>query len=151
MLSIRTARSEEADALRTLHRASSYVWTEDHEQLDAHPDLFGVDPHALEAGQTRAALRGGALVGFSTVRPAADGECVLEDLFVEPGAMRGGIGRALVEDAATRAAKAGHTVMSVIGASRTRGFYERVGFVAEGPATTPFGPALRLTRTLRRR
>jgi hypothetical protein len=38
--------------------------------------------------------------------------------------------------------------MSVVAAERTRGFYERVGFVVEGQATTQFGPALRLSRKL---
>jgi len=31
---------------------------------------------------------------------------------------------------------------------RTLAFYERAGFVEEGPATTEFGPALRLVRHL---
>jgi GNAT superfamily N-acetyltransferase len=134
--------------LRALHRASSYVWEEDREQLDAHPEVFGVDPHALARDQVRIALKDGALIGFATVRPALQGECVLEDLFVEPAAMRTGVGRALVEDAVERAAAAGFVVMSVVAASRTRGFYERLGFVVQGPAPTQFGPALRLSRTL---
>jgi GNAT superfamily N-acetyltransferase len=149
-LIIRTAQLEDADALRALHRRSSYVWQEDHVHLDAHPDLFGVDPYALAGGHVRiAALPDGALAGFATVVPGDGGECVLEDLFVEPELMRGGIGRALVEDAVARAAAAGHEAMSVIAASRTRGFYERLGFVLEGTASTQFGPALRLLRKLR--
>jgi len=148
-LRIRTARPDDAEALRELHRAASYVWEEDREQLDAHPELFGVDPDALAAGQVRVAvLTDGSPIGFATVRPARHRECVLEDLFVEPVAMRAGVGRALVEDAAARASADGQTTMSVVAASRTLGFYERLGFVVEGDAATQFGPALRLVRKL---
>jgi GNAT superfamily N-acetyltransferase len=147
--SIRTGRPDDADVLRALHRAASYVWEEDREQLDAHPEVFGVDPSALQDGHVRvAALEDGTVIGFATVRPTREGECVLEDLFVDPVAMRGGVGRALVQDAVVRAAAAGCVAMSVVAASRTRGFYERLGFSVQGSASTQFGPALRLSRTL---
>src|SRR5437763_14960488 len=108
MARIRTGRPSDAEALRELHRAASYVWDEDHEQLDAHPEVFGVDPQALEAGHVRVAvLADGAPGGFATVGPGAERQCVREDLFVEPAAMRLGLGRALVADAALRAAAAG--------------------------------------------
>jgi GNAT superfamily N-acetyltransferase len=87
-------------------------------------------------------------VGFATLRPAPERECVLEDLFVEPAVMRTGIGRALLEDGIARAVADGHRVMSVVAAPRTLGFYERLGFVGEGDAATRFGPALRLSRKL---
>ena len=44
---IRTATPADAAALRDLHRRSSYIWEEDRAQLDAHPDLFGVNPASL--------------------------------------------------------------------------------------------------------
>src|SRR4051794_30144407 len=146
---IRTARSADGDALAAVHRRSSYVWDEDREQLDAHPEIFGVAPDLLEAGHVRvAALPDGTVVGFATVRLLTAGSCEVEDLFVEPEVMGRGIGRALIEDAAVRAATAGCKVMSVVGAERTRGFYERVGFVVHGRAATQFGPALQLRRTI---
>jgi GNAT superfamily N-acetyltransferase len=148
-LRIRTGRPDDAEALRELHRAASYVWEEDREQLDAHPEVFGVDPQALASGYVRVAIAtDGTPIGFATVRPAPAQECVLEDLFVEPALMRTGVGRTLVEDAVARAAADGHAVMSVVAASRTLGFYERLGFVVDGDATTQFGPALRLSRKL---
>jgi ribosomal protein S18 acetylase RimI-like enzyme len=66
--------------------------------------------------------------------------------------VRAGVGRTLVdtlvEDAVARAAANGQTVMSVVAAARTGGFYERLGFVVKRDATTRFGPALRLSRNL---
>jgi predicted N-acetyltransferase YhbS len=142
---IRTATPADADALRALHRRSSYIWEEDHAQLDAHPDLFGVDPAALAAGHTRVAVDDeGAIIGFATVTDA----CELEDLFVEPELMRRGIGGELVADAVARAEAAGHTRMTVVAATRTLAFYERAGFAVESEATTQFGPALLLARAL---
>jgi predicted N-acetyltransferase YhbS len=146
---IRTGRPDDAEALRELHRAASYVWEEDRDQLDAHPEVFGVRPQALAADQVRVAvLADGTPIGFATVRPASAQRCVLEDLFVEPTVMRTGVGRALVQDAVARAAADGHTTMSVVAAARTRGFYERLGFVVEGDAATQFGPALQLSQKL---
>ena len=148
-MTIRDADPTDAATLRDLHRRSSYVWEEDRAQLDAHPDVFGVAPGALDARWTRVAVAdGGGPTGFATVIPRDDGEYILEDLFVEPELMRGGIGRALVEDAAARAIAAGATSLSVVAAARTQPFYERLGFVLQREAPTRFGPALRLVRTL---
>jgi GNAT superfamily N-acetyltransferase len=142
---IRTATPADAEALRALHRRSSYIWEEDRALFDAHPDLFGVDPAALAEGRIRVAIgEDGAITGFATVTAA----CELEDLFVEPELMRHGIGSALVTDAVARAEAAGQTRMTVVAAERTRRFYERNGFVVVGSATTRFAPALLLAREL---
>lgn len=145
---IRTARPGESDLLRELHRRASYIWAEDRPDLDANPDLFGADSRSLDAGRVRVAVDDtGKLLGFASWRPTG-GEAELDDLFVEPDAMRRGIGSALVVDAAQAAARAGLTRLFVVGHSRTLSFYKRVGFVEIGRATTRFGPALRLAREL---
>jgi putative acetyltransferase len=73
----------------------------------------------------------------------------LDRLFVEPGHIRRGVGRALVEDAAARAAHAGAASLEVT-AGPAQGFYERVGFTLIGIAETRFGPAVRMRRELPR-
>jgi GNAT superfamily N-acetyltransferase len=147
---IRTARRSEADRLRQIHRQASYIWPEDRPNLDANPQIFGVDPRALAAGRVRVAVDGaGKLLGFATWRPTED-DAELDDLFVEPEGMRRGIGSALVHDAAHRAGHAGLARLLVVGHPRTLKFYLRVGFIEEGPANTDFGPALRLARDLNR-
>ncbi len=96
----------------------------------------------------RVAVNGaGDLLGFATWSPASE-EAELIDLFVEPDAMRRGIGSALVRDAAQRVAEAGLARLSVVAHRRTFAFYERAGFVDVGAATTQFGPARRLVRDL---
>jgi GNAT superfamily N-acetyltransferase len=97
----------------------------------------------IAAGRTRVALDGPTAAGFATTVPAGDG-LELEDLFVEPDRMRQGIGRTLVEDAADRARRGGVAAIRVVANGHALAFYAAAGFVEEGPARTPFGPAVRL-------
>lgn len=146
---IRDAAPAERDALGDLHRRSSMVWEEDRAQLEAHPEVFGIAAAAIAAGRVRVALDAeGKVLGFSVARDAGGGVCELEDLFVEPEHLRGGVGTALVEDLARRHAAAGFREISVIAAPRTFAFYESVGFVVGEAVATRFGPAARLRRTL---
>jgi GNAT superfamily N-acetyltransferase len=139
---IRDAAPSERAALEALQRRASDVWEEYRADLAAHPDAIALAPELVAAGRVRVAVSAdGAPVGFSVVLAARDGACELDGLFVEPAAMRGGVGRALVEDAAVRARAEGATRISVIANPRATGFYERVGFVAGEPAETRFGPA----------
>jgi GNAT superfamily N-acetyltransferase len=146
---IRRADVAERDFLRDLHRRSSLVWAEDRAPLEAHPEVFGVAADAIAAGRARVAVdEHGVVVGFVVVCDTPDGGCELDDLFVEPRLMRRGIGRALVDDAAARAVRAGHSHMSVVAHRRNFPFYERVGFVAGEAVATRFGPAVRMHRRL---
>ena len=139
---IRDAAPSELGALEALQRRASDVWEEYRADLAAHPDAIALAPELVAAGRVRVAVsEDGRVVGFSVVLPARDGACELDGLFVEPAAMRRGIGRALVADAADRARAEGARRMSVIANPRAVGFYERVGFVAGGEADTRFGPA----------
>src|SRR4051812_4432655 len=107
-MKIRPAALQEQAALSALHRRSSLVWEENRADLEAHPDALGVSAEAIAAGEVRvAADEAGALLGFSIVKESDSGAHELDDLFVEPDHFRRGIGRALVEDAAGRAAAAG--------------------------------------------
>jgi GNAT superfamily N-acetyltransferase len=107
-----------------------------------------VDTTAIAAGRVRVALdTTGNLLGFATWRPTGE-DAELDDLFVEPQAMRHGIGSALLDDAAQRARQAGLARLLVVAHPRTLRFYRRAGFVEQGSAATRFGPALRLARDL---
>jgi GNAT superfamily N-acetyltransferase len=145
---IRYAESTERDRLDALHRRSSFVWAEDRAMLEAHPDALGVSPNAIIEQRVRVAVgEPEQLLGFSVV--VLDGSvCELDDLFVDPDVMRRGIGRALVEDAATNAVAAGCRSMAVIAHPRNFPFYESVGFTPGEPAGTRFGPAVRMLLTL---
>lgn len=147
-MEIRDAQLLEQSELTSLHRRSSYVWEEDRIHFASHPEVFGVPSETIAEGRVRVVVgRGGVLVGFSVV-DARSGACVLDDLFVDPDLMRHCVGRSLVEDAAARAASAGHREMTVVAHPRNFAFYESVGFVAGEPADTRFGPAAHMRRQL---
>src|ERR1017187_6811231 len=146
---IRCAVLPEQAALSELHRRSSFVWEEDRIQLQAHPHALGVASEAIVDGRVRVAVGPeGQLLGFSVWADATGGVCELDDLFVEPDLMRRGIGRALVEDLAQRALRAGYRQLTVVAHSRNFAFYESVGFVVGEPVRTRFGPATRMRRAL---
>jgi GNAT superfamily N-acetyltransferase len=142
---IRSGDPGEQAALEDLMRRSSNAWEAYREDLAAHPEVIEVPAEALDAGRVRVASgEDGRLLGFSVVAPVAGGACELDGLFVDPEAMRSGVGRALVEDVAQRARAEGACVVEVTAGPEGRGFYERVGFVAGEPVQTRFGPALRM-------
>jgi len=149
-VSIRFATAADGPALDALHRRSSFVWEEDRANLEAHPDALGVPRERIDSRQVCVAVdEGGALLGFSGISDGGEGVCELEDLFVEPAALRNGIGSALVEDVAARAGAEGFERIGVTAAARTFAFYESVGFLVGEPCRTRFGPAARLWRELR--
>lgn len=148
MPSIRDATAAEAAPLEALQRRSSDVWEAYREQLAANPDAIELPQSYIDNGWVRVAVdEEGAPIGFSLVIPGSGLSHELDGLFVDPGHMLGGVGRALVEDAAARAAGQGAAYLEVI-AGPAQGFYERVGFRLVGAADTRFGPAVRMRREL---
>jgi GNAT superfamily N-acetyltransferase len=145
---IRDATVAEAAPLEALQRRSSDVWEAYREQLAANPDAIELPQSYIDNGWVRVAVdEEGAPIGFSVVIPGSGLSHELDGLFVDPGHMLGGVGRALVEDAAARASGQGAACLEVI-AGPAQGFYERVGFRLIGAADTRFGPAVRMRREL---
>ena len=149
MITLRDAAADEAAALEALQRRSSDVWEAYREQLAANPDAIELPQTFIEKGWVRVAVADdGRPIGFSVVIPTDNRVHELDGLFVEPDYLRGGVGRALVQDAAERAARAGAEVLEVT-AGPAQGFYEKVGFGVVGVAQTRFGPAVRMRARLR--
>ena len=145
-LHIRDGTAAQRADLEALQRRSSDVWEQYREQLAANPDASALPQSFIDNGWVRVAVVAGeAPIGFSVVIPADGGVHELDGLFVEPGRMHRGVGRALVEDAAARAAHAGAACLEVT-AGPAQGFYERVGFTVIGSTETRFGPAVRMRR-----
>jgi GNAT superfamily N-acetyltransferase len=146
---IRGATAAERAALERLQRRSSDVWEAYREQLAAHPDAIALPDTFIRNGWVRVAVaEDDCPIGFSVVIPGVGESHELDGLFVAPGHMRRGIGRALVEDAAMRARERGAACLEVT-AGPAQGFYERVGFTVVGSTETRFAPAVRMRRDLR--
>jgi GNAT superfamily N-acetyltransferase len=148
VVTIRDAAAGEAPVLEALQRRSSDVWEAYREQLAANPDAIELPETFIARGWVRVAVGVDETpVGFSVVIPTENHVHELDGLFVEPAHMRCGVGRSLVEDAATRAADDGAEWLAVT-AGPAQGFYERVGFELVGVAHTRFAPAVRMRRRL---
>lgn len=103
----------------------------------------------------------GEIVGWAAHGPYRDGDVCTADaelyaLYVDPGRLGGGIGRALLAESVRRRAVAGHPRMLLWVLkenARARRFYERAGFRADG-AEEPFDvngvpvPEVRYARAL---
>lgn len=148
---IRDALAGEALALEALQRRSSAVWEQYREQLEANPDAIELPESFIEHGWVRVAVADDQTpLGFSVVIPGDDRVHELDGLFVEPDQQHRGIGRALVVDAAARAANRLARCLEVTAGPAT-GFYEKLGFAIIAEAETRFGPAVRMRRDLHRR
>jgi len=145
---IRDALEHESSVLELLQRAASDIWDQYREQLAAHPDAIELPRNFIDNGWVRVAVADDDTpIGFTVVIPGDGGVHELDGLFVKPGQMLHGIGRALVEDACTRAQAEGGRLLEVT-AGPAQGFYERVGFEVVDIAQTRFGPAVRMRRRL---
>lgn len=147
-LVLRLARPSEWRALEELQRRASLANENDREAILAHPEAIDLPAEQISAGQVRVAESGGVVVGFSAVLPREDGQAELDGLFVEPGLWKGGVGRALVEDASREARDRGCAELRVIGNPHALGFYEACGFETIGAFETQFGPGILMRRTL---
>lgn len=143
-LSIRDAGAADVPALRDIYRRAALANPDDAPALLARPELLELP--AETAALARVALTDGRPVGFAVSREGGS-VAELDKLFVDPDRWRGGIGRALVEDALARARSAGARQLELTANAASAGFYERVGFRVAGTVETALGPALRLRKT----
>jgi GNAT superfamily N-acetyltransferase len=140
---IRDAVPGDMTALREVFRRSSLSNDGDRPLLLAHPEVLELPDLAVREGRTRAAEADGVIVGFASWLGAGDA-IEIEDLFVEPGLMRQGMGRALVLDLIAIARGRGIGRVEVTANQHALAFYEKAGFVVYREDGTRFGPAPRM-------
>jgi GNAT superfamily N-acetyltransferase len=141
---IREAGPADTAALRDVYRRASLSNDGDRASLLANPDALEFPGPAAGDGRTRVAVAaGGQVAGFATTLIAGD-TAELDDLFVDPGWMRHGVGRALVLDAAEIARRRGIGRVEVTANPHALVFYERVGFTVDYEVRTRFGPGSRM-------
>lgn len=133
-LLIRDSTPADLPVLQGIFRRAAMTNEGDREWITAHQEEWGLDDANVLEGRTRVAVLEGRIVGFATL---VGNE--LEDLFTDPDWMRRGIATALVRDAATTVDR-----IDVTANTHAQAFYESAGFVDDGPAQTPGGPARRM-------
>lgn len=111
-----------AARLREIAAAAKGHWGYDPALVRAWADAIEFPPEE----ELLLAERGGRVVGWASVIPRGE-TCVLDDLWVEPAAMRRGVGRELFERAAARARELGAARLEWEAEPNALGFYERLG------------------------
>ncbi|WP_375691416.1 GNAT family N-acetyltransferase [Pseudooceanicola sp. LIPI14-2-Ac024] len=148
-LVFRRARAEDLGALSALCLRSKAHWGYDAAVMRACEAELTLRPVELLHCDVGLAARDGVLVAVAQVDPRA-GE--LDKLFVAPGAMGQGLGRAMMAWAAAAARLRGLHALRIAADPGAEHFYiglgaERVGRVASGSIPGRFLPLLRLSLT----
>ena len=88
----------------------------------------------------------GRIVAWFSLTSSTAGTCHLDDLWVEPSSIGGGIGKQLFEQASTRARELGCSVLEWDTDPNAQGFYERMGARIVGEVTSTWGRQLPVMR-----
>ena len=134
-LTIRPARADDAASLSELAFRSKAHWGYSSEFMEACRAELTITPQS--PGKAAVAEFDGRLAGFYALGPY-DERCVeLADLFVEPGYIGSGVGRALLDHAKAAARESGHTAMRIEADPHAEPFYchagaQRIGVAPSG-------------------
>jgi GNAT superfamily N-acetyltransferase len=143
-IQVRDADPLDEAALARIFREASLSNAGDRDALLAHPDALTLSVD-LVRGRTRVATDGdGTVLGFATTRHTGPGVLELDDLFVDPEAMRTGVARHLILRIATEAEREDVARIDVTANVHAFGFYGAVGFVAGSHVDTEFGAGRRM-------
>ncbi len=119
--------------LTALCRRSKAAWGYDADFMAASAATLTVTPEAIEAGRVFVAEDGADRIGIAAYIWLVSGdEIELDLLFVEPGRMRSGAGRALLAQVAEAGAAAGAQRLIIAADPHAGAFYERCGAVRIG-------------------
>lgn len=113
--------------LTALVLRSKAYWGYDEAFMARCRDELTLSAEDIRTGTVRVLVADGAPVGVYALEPVGAGRMELTLLFVEPGSIGRGHGRALVEDAKRLARERGAAVLEVQGDPHARRFYEAVG------------------------
>ncbi|MFZ5792268.1 MAG: GNAT family N-acetyltransferase [Pseudomonadota bacterium] len=124
---IRRARAQEAQALTELSLRAKAVWGYEasflarcRRAMQLSPETVRHRPHYVAQDAA------GRLLGFYGLEPEPEG-IGLDTLFVEPGAIGQGIGRALWHHALKTARRLGYDTLMVVSDPNAAGFYLKMG------------------------
>jgi len=130
-LSIRRAVSSDAAALTRIAHAAKRRWGYPERWIEAWRKELTITEDDIVAGAFWVAEDDGRPLGLYALlgNPA---QPQLEHLWVDPAAMRGGVGRSLFMHAAGQARARGAKVLTIDADPNAAGFYERMGAVQVG-------------------
>lgn len=145
---IRPARLEEADALTALCRRSKAAWGYDDAFMAASAASLRVTPTEIDRGRVFVAEdAAGVPIGVASYSwLPAPGAAELDLLFVEPGLLRKGVGRALLDRIVAAVTAAGVRRLVILADPNAAAFYARYGaaYLCDAPSDAIPGRTLPL-------
>lgn len=135
---IRPARLDETAALSDLCFRSKQVWGYDNAFMALCREPLRVKPEQIAAGDVWvAAARDQSIAGIVSLAHGEDPATLdLDKLFIEPGWIRGGVGRLLLLHAVGEARRRGAARLTILADPNAAAFYERNGarFIRMAPS-----------------
>ena len=135
MIRIVRAKPEDAEALTEIAHAAKRHWGYPENWIAAWRDVLTMHPEFLAANVAFSAIDDGRAVGFYVLTTEDDG-IHLDHLWVIPGAMGRGIGRALSEHAAAEARDLGFDSIKIEADPNAEEFYKRMGAIRIGTSVS---------------
>lgn len=135
-LLFRTPTVEELPALSALCFRSKAIWGYDNDFMEACRSELSIEPRELQSTSIAVAEDNGKIVGVAQIK-VVGGQADLVKLFVEPAALRGGVGKALFAWAIDTAVSMGADDLVIEADPDAAPFYRRMG--AEDRGFAPSG------------
>lgn len=134
---LRRARPDESEFLSNLALRSKGYWGYSESFLDACREELTYSPSYIVAHSVFVLEVDRQVIGFYALGKVENGEVELEALFLEPSAIGGGLGGALMDHATERALELGARTMLIHGDPHATKFYvakgaEQIGTTASG-------------------
>jgi ribosomal protein S18 acetylase RimI-like enzyme len=135
-MEIRPASEAEAPLLSSIALRAKAHWNYPSEALERWRSELTVSPKDVRAKPTFVAVVDAEIAGFCSLRPAPS-SWELDHLWVLPGFMHRGIGRALLSHALDVAASSGATEITIDADPNAEAFYLKCGAIRQGVVAAP--------------
>lgn len=142
---IRTARPDEAAALTALAMRSKAWWGYDQQFMETFRPELTLTPAQIEGDHVAVIERDCRLAGFVHLRPESADTLELVSLFIDPWAIRQGLGQRLWDYAVARARAQGYAALTLESDPNAEAFYRRQGAVESGRRESTLMPGRVLT------
>src|SRR5919199_4655177 len=135
-MEIRRASPGDADPLTRIAFAAKRYWGYPERWIEQWSESLTITPGFVRRNEVYAAVVEGEIVGFYAL--VGEGQRIeLEHLWVSPEHIGAGIGRALFDHAARRAASLGASSLGIEAEPNAEGFYRRMGARRVGEISYP--------------
>lgn len=135
--SVRAARPEEIDEVRTLFREYAQAIMDCHCFKGFEAEVRGLPgSYGEPKGRLLVGFIGRRIAGCVGIRPVDESTCEMKRLFVRPAFRGKGLGKSLAEAALAEAASAGYGRMvldTLMTMKEARGLYRKLGFEPAAP------------------